>query len=129
MTTLQIQHYGIYPWVGREGFARYVQANNRAALLPTILPAIVLLLTSLILMLERPHFMSFSEAALVSALNIVQLASTMVWQRRLHAQMARSGYDEAKVKLLLSTNLIRTLAFLVQAVVAAVIFVRALASS
>lgn len=42
MTALQLQHYGIYPAVGREGFAEYMRANNRAAALPTILPAILL---------------------------------------------------------------------------------------
>lgn len=42
--------------------------------------------------------------------------------------MADTGYDDAKVKLLLSTNWIRTLAFLVQAFVATTIVVRALAS-
>ena len=33
MTALQLQHYGIYPAVGREGFAEYMRANNRAAAL------------------------------------------------------------------------------------------------
>ena len=31
MTTLQLQHYGIYPAVPKEGFAEYMRANNRAA--------------------------------------------------------------------------------------------------
>ena len=38
MVTLQIQHYGIYPFVGKEAFRAYMQANNKAALLPSILP-------------------------------------------------------------------------------------------
>ena len=42
MTTLQIQHYAIYPQVGRESFAAYLCANNRAALVPAILPAMLL---------------------------------------------------------------------------------------
>jgi hypothetical protein len=37
MTTLQLQHYAIYPQVGRESFAAYLRANNRAALVPAIL--------------------------------------------------------------------------------------------
>lgn len=128
MTTLQLQHYGIYPSVGRDGFARYMQANNRAALLPAILPALLLLFVSLGLMFTRPRFMSSGEAAVMLALNGLQLASSIVWQRRLQAEMAKTGYDDAKVKLLLSTNWIRTLAFLVQAFVATTIVVRALAS-
>ena len=35
MTTLQLQHYGIYPSVGKENFANYMRANNRAAALPS----------------------------------------------------------------------------------------------
>ena len=38
--------------------------------------------------------------------------------------MAETGYDAAKTRLLLSTNWIRTLAFLVQAVLATVILLR-----
>ena len=129
MTTLQLQHYGIYPSVGRDGFARYMQANNRAALLPAILPAMLLLLSSLALTFTRPRFMSAGEATLMLVLNCAQLASTFVWQRRLQAEMALTGYDDAKVKLLLSTNWIRTLAFIVQAIFATAIVVRALASS
>jgi hypothetical protein len=90
LTTLQLQHYGIYPHVGRDAFADYIRANNRAAFLPAILPAMLLLLTSIILTASRPVFMP------------------------------------AKTRLLLSTNWIRTVAFLVQAVLANGILVRAL---
>jgi hypothetical protein len=128
MTTLQIQHYGIYPSVGRDSFARYIQANNRAAVVPAILPALLLLVISALLLFQRPSFMSLGEAALVLTLNLLQLASTFIWQRRLQAEMAETGYDEAKTQLLLSTNWIRTVAFLVQAVLGTAIIVRTLAS-
>ena len=127
MTALQIQHYGIYPMVGRDAFAGYMRANNRAAVVPTILPAMLLLFTSLLLTMVRPRFMSAGEAVAVVALNVTQLASTVVWQRRLHAEMAETGYDAAKTSQLVSTNWIRTAAFLVQALVATVIVLRALA--
>ena len=42
MTTLQIQHYGIYPYVGRDDFKRYMQANNQAAFIPAVLPGLAL---------------------------------------------------------------------------------------
>jgi hypothetical protein len=41
MLTLQIQHYGIYPFVGKENFKNYMQANNNAAKFPSIIPAFV----------------------------------------------------------------------------------------
>jgi hypothetical protein len=126
MTTLQLQHYGIYRFVGRTNFNEYIRANNRAAVLPAIVPAILLLIASVILMFERPPFMSLGDASAALSLNLAQLASTFVWQRRLQAEMAATGYDDAKVRLLLSTNWIRTIAFLMQMLLAAAILVRAL---
>jgi len=61
MTTLQLQHYGIYPAVGREGFADYMKANNRAAAVPTIVPGILLLLVSVGLVFFRPPFVGTLE--------------------------------------------------------------------
>jgi hypothetical protein len=126
MTTLQLQHYAIYRYVGRVNFTEYIQANNKAAVLPAIMPAILLLIASVGLTIERPHFMSMGEASAALSLNLAQLASTFVWQRRLQAEMAETGYDDAKIRLLLSTNWIRTIAFLVQMLLAAAILIRAL---
>jgi hypothetical protein len=126
MTTLQIQHYGIYPLVGRNHFAQYIRANNRAAVVPAILPALLLLVTSTLLVIARPPFMNLGEALFALALNVTQLASTFIWQRRLQAEMAETGYDEAKIRLLLSTNWIRTVGFLLQAVLATMIVLRVL---
>ena len=126
MATLQIQHYGIYRFVGRTNFAEYIRANNRAALLPAILPALLLLLVSLFLLVARPVFMSLGEASVAFTLNLAQLASTIIWQRKLQAEMAETGYDDAKVQLLLTTNWIRTVAFLIEALLATVILLRAL---
>lgn len=127
MTTLQLQHYAIYPHVGRGNFVEYISANNRAALVPVILPALSLLLVSLALVLVRPPLMHASEAGAALALNLVQLASTAIWQRRLQSEMAVSGYDEAKTRLLVATNWVRTIAFLAQAVLAVTIVGRGFA--
>lgn len=124
MTTLQIQHYAIYPLVGRDGFTGYIRANNRAALVPVIAPALLLLIVTLVLTAARPPFMRAGEAAAAFGLNLVQLASTAIWQRKLQAEMAVSGYDEAKTRLLITTNWIRTIAFLVQALLAMAIVIR-----
>ena len=124
MLTLQLQHYAIYPHVGREAFADYIRANNRAAAIPVIVPALALLLTSMLLVVARPSVVSLGAALLALALNVGQLASTFVWQRRLQAEMANTGYDAAKTRLLLSTNWIRTVAFLVQALLATTLLVR-----
>ena len=128
MTTLQIQHYGIYPAVGKENFAAYMQANNRAAVLPTILPAMLLLLVSLALVFSHPGFMRPYEAVGALGLNLVAFASTMVWQRRIHGEMAATGYDEQRVSTLIQTNWIRTSSHLLIAALAIVILLRMVAA-
>jgi ABC-type uncharacterized transport system permease subunit len=127
MTTLQLQHYGIYPSVGKESFAAYLRANNRAAAIPTILPAMSLLLVSAALMVYRPDFMRQYEAAAGLALNLIALGSTLVWQRRIQGEMAITGYDEKKVRTLIMTNWIRAAAHLLLAFLVIVILLRVVA--
>lgn len=127
MTTLQLQHYAIYPQVGAANFVAYIRANNKAALVPVILPALLLLVVSLALVWVRPPVMQASESTAAFVLNVIQLASTAIWQRRLQSEMAVTGYDEAKVRLLVATNWVRTMAFLVQAVLAVAIVGRCVA--
>lgn len=113
MCSLQIQHYSIYPYVGKENFKSYMSANNKAALIPAVLPGMSMLILSIVLMFSRPAFMTSFEAILSLALNIVAFISTFKWQRKLQAEMAETGYDEEKIKLLLRTNWIRTIAFII----------------
>jgi hypothetical protein len=124
MTTLQLQHYAIYPAVGKENFAGYMRANNRAAALPTILPAMLLLLASIVLLFYRPPFVRPAEAIGFLILNLIALASTFAWQRRLHSEMAENGYDDARVHRLIATNWIRTISHLLIAVIAIMILAR-----
>jgi hypothetical protein len=126
MTTLQLQHYGIYPAVPREGFAEYMRANNRAAALPTIVPAILLLLTSVGLVFFRPAFVTTLEGAAAFWLNFFALMSTALWQRRLQGEMALTGYNEEKIGLLIRTNWIRTICYWLLAGLAISILVRVL---
>ncbi len=111
MTSLQMQHYGTYPFVGKENFKSYIIANNKAALIPAILPGMLMFILSIFLMFIRPDFMTNTEATASLVLNIIAFISTVKWQRKLQSDMANTGYDEAKIKLLLSTNWIRTIAF------------------
>ena len=112
MTTLQIQHYGIYPYVGHENFKAYMKANNKAAFAPAIVPGLLMHLLSIVLVFYRPYFMTPSEAIASLVLNVLGFFSTFKWHPPLQAEMARTGYDEAKVRRLLSTNWIRTIAFI-----------------
>lgn len=127
MTVLQLQHYGIYPSLSKENFAAYIRANNRAAALPTILPAVLLLLSSLILVVQRPGFVKPFEAAAALGLNLVALLSTFLWQRPIQARMAESGYDEASIRRLIATNWIRTIAHWLIAILGTAILTRLVA--
>ena len=125
MLTLQIQHYGIYPSVGEENFKNYMKANNKSAMVPSIVPAMLLMLVNIILIFSRPAFLPRSIAILTFVLNVVAFISTITWQRKLQGDMAETGYDEIKILLLISTNWIRTLAFLIQSIIAVAIIMQA----
>lgn len=127
MTVLQIQHYGIYPAVGKENFAAYMRANNRAAAIPTIVPAMLLLLSSVALLVQRPGFVRPYEAAAGLGLNLIALLSTFVWQRPIQGQMAETGYDDINTRRLIATNWIRTIAHWLIAILAMVILTRLVA--
>ena len=123
--SLQIQHYGIYRFVGKDNFKSYMIANNKAALLPAVLPGFLMLILSIVLMFFRPEFMSTLEAIVSLALNIIAFVSTFKWQRKLQSEMANTGYDETKIKLLLSTNWIRTIIFILLGILTIWILVKA----
>jgi len=125
MMTLQIQHYSIYPSVGKENFQNYMKANNKSALIPSILPAMVLILINMVMLFIRPAFMSMTVITLSLLLNLTAFVSTMIWQRKLQGEMAATGYDQKKISLLISTNWIRTIAYFVQAILAVGIIVHA----
>lgn len=112
MMSLQIQHYGIYPFVGKDNFKSYMSANNKAALIPAVIPGFLMLILSIVLLFFRPAFMTTLESMLSLGLNIIAFISTFKWQRKLQSDMENTGYDETKIKLLLSTNWIRTIAFI-----------------
>jgi hypothetical protein len=76
-------------------------------------------------MFIRPTFMTTNEAITSLALNIIAFISTVKWQRKLQSDMAGTGYDEAKIKLLLSTNWIRTIAFILLGILTISILVMA----
>jgi nitric oxide reductase large subunit len=77
-------------------------------------------------MVYRPDFVCFYETAAGLALNLIALASTRLWQRRIQGEMAATRYDEAKVRTLITTNWIRTIAHLLLAILVIMILLRLL---
>ncbi|HEV7621649.1 MAG TPA: hypothetical protein VGO09_07950 [Flavisolibacter sp.] len=125
MITLQIQHYGIYSFVGRNDFKNYMQANNKAAVLPSIIPALLLLLCTILLIFTRPLFMTLNAVIFSLILNVTALISTFTLQRKLQGEMASEGYNMEKINLLVNTNWIRTIVFFIQAILATVLVIKA----
>jgi hypothetical protein len=103
-----------------------MRANNRAAAVPTIVPAILLLLTSVALVFFRPAFVTTLEGVAAFWLNFFAFMSTALWQRRLQGDMALTGYNEEKIGLLIRTNWIRTISYWLLSALAISILVRVL---
>lgn len=118
MSVLQLQHFALYPRVGQPEFKNYILANNKAAVLPSILPAVLLTVTSLLLLFYRPSFMSRGIALVCLVLNLINIVSSVIWQGRLHAQLATTGYQATLINQLLRTNWVRTIVLFIQGLVA-----------
>lgn len=118
MSVLQLQHFALYPRVGQPEFKGYILANNKAAVLPSILPAVLLTVTSILLLFFRPGFMSREMALVCLVLNLINIISSVIWQGRLHAQLATTGYHSALINQLLRTNWVRTIVLFIQGLVA-----------
>jgi len=125
ITTLQAQHYSVYTYIGREHFKDYMRANNKAAFIPSLMPAILLLLSNIILVFSRPSFMSFIEAVFSVILNLVALTSTFLGQRKIQTEMAETGYNEESISFLISTNWIRTFCYFTISLMAVIIVINA----
>ncbi|MGZ6109562.1 MAG: hypothetical protein ACXWMR_15840, partial [Gemmatimonadaceae bacterium] len=76
------------------------------------------------LVVSRPAFVTNAEGVEAFALNFFAFMSTLLWQRRLQGEMAVTGYDEAKVRLLIRTNWIRVVCYWLQGALAISIVVR-----
>jgi hypothetical protein len=87
----------------------------------------LLLLSSVALLVQRPGFVRPYEAAAGLGLNLIALLSTFVWQRPIQGQMAETGYDDTNTRRLIATNWIRTIAHWLIAILAMVILTRLVA--
>ncbi len=118
MTVLQMQHFTLYPKVGEANFIQYIQANNRAAFLPSILPAMLLLISTITLLFVKPTYMPFAFIIASLCLNIINITSSVIWQAKIHGQLEKVGFNEELINHLVNTNWIRTSALLIQSLIA-----------
>lgn len=125
ITTLQIQHYNIYSFIGKDQFKNYMRANNKAAWIPSLIPAFLLLVVNIYLVFSRPSFMSITEAIFSLVLNIVAVTSTVIGQRKVQRDMAEMGYNEEKISFLVATNWIRMFMYITMGIMAVAIVMNA----
>lgn len=123
--TLQIQHYSIYSFIGKEHFKDYIRANNKAAWISNVLPAIILLIANICLVFYRPSFMSVTEAIFSLILVILGLISTFIGQRKVQTEMEETGYSEERISFLISTNWIRSFLHVTVSIMAVAIIMNA----
>jgi hypothetical protein len=114
MMSLQLQHYSLYPLIEPNNFVKYISGNNKAAVIPAIVPALISLMISILLVWMKPDSVPNWFAYLGLAMNLVVLASTIIWQARIQGGLAQTGFDAAKIQTLITTNWIRTIAYSIQ---------------
>jgi hypothetical protein len=81
MFSSQLQHFALYPYINPEGFAEYMQHNNRFAILPAVVPGFASFFLALLLVWRRPSFVPTWYVFGAIALNLVVIASTFIWQK------------------------------------------------
>lgn len=116
MMSLQLQHYSLYPFIDPTNFLQYIKQNNKAAIIPAIIPGLANMVISILLVLKKPPTVSSGFAYFGLAMNLVALTSTFIWQARIQGQMAHTGFDAIKIQTLITTNWIRTIAYSVNGI-------------
>ena len=107
---VQIVHYPLMRMVGREGFVEYSRRHQaRTSLVVGPLMPVEALTT--VLLLAQDGDLRGSWPFWVSCgLLVVVWGSTALWQMPIHQQLL-SGYDECRVRALVRSNWLRTLAW------------------
>jgi hypothetical protein len=116
MFNSQLQHFALYPYLNPDGFTNYMQHNNKFAVAPAVVPGFVTMLLAVLLIWIRPNYVPANFVYFSVALNLIVIISTFIWQKALHVELAETGFDAAKIKLLLNTNWIRTVAYAIQGI-------------
>jgi asparagine N-glycosylation enzyme membrane subunit Stt3 len=116
MMSSQMQHFALYPLVEPQGFTKYMRQNNKLAVIPAVVPGFICLLLSIILFFLKPASVPNWYTYLGLGMNLIVIVSTIIWQRSLHIELAETGFDAAKIQLLLNTNWIRTIAYIIQGI-------------
>jgi hypothetical protein len=119
MWTMQLMHYPLYAKIGRSEFVNYIEGNNKRAIIPTIVPGVVIVLISLAVAFTTDHARPAAIVGAVASIGVA--ASSGRWQGRIHLALARDGYSAERVQQLVKTNWVRTILYTVALIAAAIV--------
>ncbi len=107
---IQIVHYPLFAFVGKDAFVSYASQHVRSITLIVAPIMLIELVTSIALLLVRPHAVQMWIAVLGMFLVVAAWFSTWQLQIPAHEKLA-AGFDSATCARLVGTNWIRTIAW------------------
>ena len=113
--SMQVFEYPLFARVGRQEFPAYHAAHNRRLPVFVILPSLLALASAVVLFWIRPAGVPLWSVALVVALDLAVLVSTVAWQAPLHARLDRDGFSAESIRTLVRSNWIRTVLWTINA--------------
>lgn len=117
---VQIVHYPLFSRVGESGFARYEHSHVRRTSI-VVMPFMLLELTTLaMLILHRPAVSGGAWLGVSALLLAVVWLSTFVLQVPCHRRL-EAGFDAKAAHRLVTTNWIRTVAWVARGVIVAAV--------
>jgi len=113
--SMQVFEYPLFARVGRQEFPAYHAAHNRRLPVFVILPSLLAFASAVVLFWIRPASVPLWSVALVVALDLAVLVSTVAWQAPLHARLDREGFSAEVISTLVRSNWIRTVLWTINA--------------
>ena len=107
---IQIVHYPLFAFVGKDAFVSYASQHVRSITLIVAPIMLIELVTSIALLLVRPHAVEMWIAVLGMFLVVAAWFSTWQLQIPAHEKLA-AGFDSEAYLRLVATNWIRTIAW------------------
>ncbi len=112
---VQIVHYPLMVQVGSLQFHEYARLHQLRTTFVVSGPMLLEIGTAILLFSWYPALRSSWSFLAAAVLLVIIWASTIFWQAPLHRALL-AGYDERRIRLLVSTNWPRTLAWSLRAI-------------
>jgi uncharacterized membrane protein len=125
---VQVVHYPLFSYADRTTYPAFADAHGRLITLIVAPAMLAELVTALLLLADRPPFLSVRTALAGVALVGLIWSSTVLLQVPMHGQLAQ-GYDARAHGWLVGTNWIRTIAWTARSLLVGWVLLRQLQSA